>query len=186
MFRIARLLLPLLLLAPLALAEVAVRPAEWAQAVSVPGVQNCYQLDAKVYRAAQPDAAGFAALKRLGIATVLNLRDLHDDTEAAQGTGLLLQRVEMEADDITIDQVVAALRLLRQAEGPVLIHCWHGSDRTGTVSAMYRIVFQNWSKEAAIDELVNGGYGYHAIYRNIPELIRSADIEAIRRKVMTP
>jgi len=44
-------------------------------------------------------------------------------------------------------------------------------------------VFQNWSKEEAIEELMNGGYGYHAMYKNIPEFIRAADIESIRQRV---
>ena len=47
-------------------------------------------------------------------------------------------------------------------EGPVLVHCKHGADRTGCIVALYRIVFQSWSKEAAIDEMHNGGYGFIA------------------------
>ena len=72
---------------------------------------------------------------------------------------------------------------MKNAEGPVLIHCWHGSDRTGLVSALYRIVSQGWSKEDAIDELMHGGYGHHSLYKNIPEFIRHADVEEIKRQV---
>lgn len=167
-------------------APPALRPTEWAQPVVATGMENFYRLDAKLYRSAQPGKTGFAALKRLGITTVLNLRDFHDDSDEAQGLGLNLQRIEMEAGKITVPQLVAALRIIHQAEGPVLIHCWHGSDRTGTVSAAYRMVVQGWSKEAAIDELINGGYGYHAIYDNIPALLRQADVAAIRAAVLTP
>ena len=63
------------------------------------------------------------------------------------------------------------------------MHCWHGSDRTGTVIAMYRMVVQGWSREDALDELVNGGYGYHTIYRNIPAYIRNVDIDSIRQQL---
>ena len=76
-----------------------------------------------------------------------------------------------------------ALRIIRMADGPVLIHCWHGSDRTGLISAMYRVLYQNWSKDEAIDELMKGGYGYHSLYRNIPEYIRKVDIPNIRKMV---
>jgi hypothetical protein len=57
--------------------------------------------------------------------------------------GLNLYRVPMDAGKIKTADVVAALRFIKQSEGPVLIHCRHGSDRTGTISALHRIVFQN-------------------------------------------
>lgn len=145
-----------------------------------------YKLDDKVYRSEQPDRKGFDYLRSFGIRNVLNLRDHHKDDSKARGTGLTLYRVEMSAGKITVDEVVAALRIIRQSAGPIVIHCWHGSDRTGTVSALYRIVFQNWSKEEAIEELMKGGYGYHAMYKNIPEFIRAADIESIKKRVFAP
>lgn len=188
MHRIATLLFLLsLLFVPTAFsaAPQALRPAEWAQPLAATGMKNFYRIDAKLYRSAQPDKAGFAEIKRLGITTVLNLRDFRSDDEA-QGLGLNLQRIEMEAGEITIPQLVAALRIIHTADGPVLIHCWHGSDRTGTVSAAYRIVMQGWSKEAAIDELVNGGYGYHSIYDNIPTLLRQVDVATIKAAVLAP
>jgi len=162
------------------------RPALWAQPVATQELKNFYRLDDKVYRSAQPDEEGFAELQQLGITTILNLRDYHSDDDEAEGLDLTLRRVEMDAGSITVEQLVAALREIHQAKGPVLIHCWHGSDRTGTVSAGYRIIMQGWSREAAVDELVNGGYGYHAIYGNIPELLKGLDIEAVRAAVFAP
>lgn len=158
------------------------RPAAWAAPVQARRLKNFYKLDGKVYRSAQPDAKGFGELEKLGVRNILNLRDYHTG-KPGKGSKLNLYRVEMRAGKITGAQVIDALRFIRNSQGPVLIHCWHGSDRTGTVAAMYRIVFQGWTKEAAIDELVNGGYGFHTIYKNIPELIRGADIEAIKREV---
>jgi hypothetical protein len=45
---------------------------------------------------------------------------------------------------------------------------------------MYRIVFQDWSYQEAIDEMINGGYGFHEKYENIPLFIEQADIEIIK------
>ncbi|MDA8100680.1 MAG: tyrosine-protein phosphatase [Nitrospiraceae bacterium] len=171
---------------PSVAAEKKERPEKWARPVKAEFLRNCFQLDNKVYRAAQPAKKGFLELRQLGVTDVLNLRDFHSDDEDANGAGLNLHRVKMEAGDIETASVVKALRVIRNAEGPVVIHCWHGADRTGMVAAFYRILFQSWSKEDAIDELVNGGYGYHAIYKNIPEFIRSADIEELRRQISTP
>ena len=162
------------------------RPDAWAKPVAADYVRNFYQLDEKVYRSAQPTRKGFQELQARGIRNVLNLRDYHSDEDDAQDTVLSLYRVKMEAGEITDAKVIEALRIIRKAEGPVLVHCWHGSDRTGLVSALYRIVFQGWSKEKAIDELMHGGYGYHATYSNIPDYISQANIEEIRKQVTAP
>lgn len=167
-------------------ADQSARPAEWAKALPSAALRNFYRLDEKVYRSAQPDRRGFEALRRLGIRNVLNFRDHHTDDREAKGLGLTLYRVEMEAGEIRDEQVVEALRIIRASKGPIVIHCWHGSDRTGLISAMYRILNQNWSKEEAIEELMKGGYGYHSLYRNIPEYIRKTDIESIRQRVLAP
>ncbi len=165
-------------------ATVADRPANWARPVKAAHLMNFYRIDDKVYRSAQPNEKGFRELEQLGIKNALSLRDYH--TDEAEGTSLKLYRVKMEAGEITDEKVIEALRIIKKANGPILIHCWHGSDRTGLVSAMYRIVFQNWSREDAIDELMHGGYGYHSMYRNIPEYIRKVDVEKVRKDVQAP
>jgi protein tyrosine/serine phosphatase len=168
---------------PLPAAETLPRPEKWAKPIKTEHLKNFYQLDEKVYRSAQPDKQGFQELKARGIRNVLSFRDHHSDDDG-RDFGLNLYRVRMEAGDITDSKLIEALRIIRDADGPILIHCWHGSDRTGLVSAMYRMVFQGWSKDAALDELMRGGYGYHSLYRNIPEYLRQADIEAIKELVM--
>jgi hypothetical protein len=48
---------------------------------------------------------------------------------------------------------------------------------------MYRIIYQDWTKGAALDELVHGGYGYHSMWKNIPNYTEHADVEKIRNAV---
>ena len=89
--------------------------------------------------------------------------------------------------DIDDEHVVEVMRLLRNPDnGPYLIHCQHGADRTGLMSAMYRILEQDWSVDDALAELTGGGYGYHSIWSNILEYVRSADIEKLRAAIGTP
>lgn len=180
MMRSAVLLILALWAPALPAAEQLPRPAAWAKPVSSEHLTNFYQLDNKVYRSAQPDWKAFQELEQLGIRNVLSFRDYHSDNDEAKSASIRLFRVKMEAGEISDDKVIEALRIIKNAEGPVLIHCWHGSDRTGLISAMYRIVFQGWSKVDAIDELMHGGYGYHAMYKNIPAYIRKADIGYIK------
>lgn len=190
MIRSLRQYLLLLFLVVLAIVPAAAdqpaRPAEWATPAPSASLKNFFRLDEKVYRSAQPDRKGFEELKRLGIRNVLSFRNHRADDRDAKGLGLTLYRVKMEAGEIEDGQVVETLRIIRTAKGPIVIHCWHGSDRTGLISAMYRILYQNWSKEEAIEELMKGGYGYHSLYRNIPEYIRKVDIESIRQRVLAP
>lgn len=86
--------------------------------------------------------------------------------------------VPCNAGSMTEEHVYNALRIIRDKPKPLLIHCWHGSDRTGTVVAAFRIVFNGQEVETAIAEMREEKYGHHAdIYGNLPELLRAVDWE---------
>ena len=176
-----RFLTALLILVPAALAE---RPEKWAQPVPGTSVKNLNRVTPQLYRSAQPDAAGMRELEKLGVRTVIDLRDLNDDQDEARGTKLRLRRVKMDAWHIEDEDVVRVLAMLRRRkDGPFLVHCHHGSDRTGVVCAMFRLVEQRWSREDAIRELKDGGFGFHKAWVNIPRYLEKVDIEKIRRSV---
>lgn len=79
------------------------------------------------------------------------------------------------------DDLIYALRVIKNAQKPILIHCWHGSDRTGATKAAYRIVVQGWSKDDAIAELRQPEFGHHEDwYPNIIELLKNLDVEKMR------
>jgi len=162
------------------------RPATWAERVPSQHLKNFFKLDEGVFRSKQPGRAGFEELRDLGFRTVLNLRSRHTDEDETAGSGLALVWVPMKTGKFKEADVVAALRAIRDAAKPVLVHCQAGADRAGVISAMYRVVFQGWSKEEAIAELRGGGFGFHSRYKNIPEFIREADIEKVRRAVGLP
>lgn len=175
-----------LLLCSCSAAEIRVRSATWAQPMIGSELKNWHKIDDHLYRSAQPDSDDMKMLEKFGITEVLTLRDFHDDKDEVKKTTLKAHRIEMSAGSVTTDQVVEALKIIRAAKGPVLVHCWHGSDRTGTVVAFYRILEQGWKREDALDEMQNGGFGFHAsIYGNLPKLILSADLEAMRAKLNT-
>jgi protein tyrosine/serine phosphatase len=76
------------------------------------------------------------------------------------------------------------MRMLKKAEnGPFLIHCQHGADRTGLMSAMYRVLEQGWTPEDALTELIDGGYGYHSMWKNIVRYVRSVDTASLREAI---
>jgi protein tyrosine/serine phosphatase len=148
------------------------------------GVPNLHRLTPTLYRSEQPTAVGMKNLEKLGIRTVINLRAFNDDLDELRGTSLRAVHVPVRTWHLETEDVVAVMRELRQPEnGPFLIHCQHGADRTGLMSAMYRMLEQDWTADDALAELVDGGYGYHPMWRNIRRYVRSADVAALRSAI---
>ena len=148
------------------------------------GLSNLYQIDTGIFRSEQPDKLDFTNLEKFGITEVLNLRRWHSDETKAKSTNLTLHRVSMRAGNIKDGDVVQALKIIQNRKGNILIHCKHGSDRTGLIIAMYRIVFQNYTKEQAIKEMTEGGFGFHKIYKNIIGYIQQVNVEKIKQEII--
>jgi protein tyrosine/serine phosphatase len=163
------------------------RPAHWAEPIELEGAPNLHRITPMLYRGEQPNAVGMKNLEQMGIRTVINLRYFNHDDEEVKDTNLRTERTKILTWRIDDEHVIEVMRLLRKTEnGPFLIHCQHGADRTGLMSAMYRILEQGWSKEEALKELTDGGYGYHSMWRNIPRYVESADVEKLRAAIAAP
>jgi protein tyrosine/serine phosphatase len=183
--KILSLLLIIFIIGLPAIAAELNRPSKWAVPIQLPGVGNLYKINDNLYRSAQPTKQGMKNLKKLGIKTIINLRALHSDTDEISGTGLLDEELSVKTWHIEDEDVIRVLRIIRKKENsPFLIHCQHGADRTGVMSAMYRIVEQGWSKDEAIREMVDGGYGFHSIWSNIINYVKNVDIENMKRELV--
>ena len=64
----------------------------------------------------------------------------------------------------------------------MFVHCQHGSDRTGTMCALYRIAVCGWTKEDALKEMQEGGFGFHGVWQNLLDFINKLDIEKIKQE----
>ena len=164
------------------------RPLIWAQPIDLAGVPNLHQITATLYRSAQPTAEGFRNLAALGIKSVISLRQTVNDTPLAEGTGLTLHRIPTKSRHVAEKsgaKVVATMQALDTGlgHGPTLIHCHHGADRTGLIAALYRILVQGWTREAALKELVEGGYRFHSMWANIPRYLTSVDLTALKSRI---
>jgi tyrosine-protein phosphatase SIW14 len=159
------------------------RNTNWATKVEAKHLDNFYKLNDSVYRCEQPDKKAFKALEQFGIKSDLNLRDDQSDKERLKKRDIERYRVKMNSKEVIEAEVVEALQDILHAPKPIVVHCKHGADRTGVVIAFYRIVFCNWTKQQAIDELKNGGYHFKTKYVNIIKLIEKANIKAIKKAV---
>jgi protein tyrosine/serine phosphatase len=168
----------------LAMEEEPVRPPLWAQPIVLDGVPNLHKVTDQLYRSAQPTAEGMGNLKKRGMETIINLRSFNSDRKEIGGTGLGYEHIYMKAWHPERKEVVRFLQIVtNEKRTPVLVHCQHGADRTGTMCALYRVIIQGWTKEAAIQEMRDGGYGFHEIWKNLPEWIEELDIESIRKEL---
>jgi protein tyrosine/serine phosphatase len=162
------------------------RPSRWAERMEVPGAPNFHKVSDDLYRGAQPDEEGFREIEKLGVKTVVNLRSFHSDRDELEGTGLGYEHIWMKAWHPEDHEVVRFLEIVTDpGKTPVFVHCQHGADRTGTMSAIYRIVIQGWAKEDAIREMTEGGYGFHTVWDNLIDYIEKLDAEALRESMET-
>jgi protein tyrosine/serine phosphatase len=145
------------------------------------GVANFGRLNARLYRGAQPSDEGFAALKRLGVDTIVSFT-LSTDANAAEA--LRVRALGMDYVSLpwsvlrepSPEQVTAFLALFRDhPDRTVFLHCWQGADRTGVMVALYRIARDHWSPALAIDEMQ--AFHYHFILH--PHLQRFVESFAV-------
>ncbi|MCI0641669.1 MAG: dual specificity protein phosphatase family protein [Gemmataceae bacterium] len=139
-------------------------------------------VEGKIYRSGCMTAEGFReAIQKYKIKTVLNLQDEAPDPDlrnhyfttattkesevlSAAGAKMEFLPVELtypwdypEKQPATIERFLAIMD--NPDNYPILIHCRAGLHRTGCLVALYRMEYQGWSKDDALRELKNHGFG---------------------------
>jgi tyrosine-protein phosphatase SIW14 len=136
----------------------------------------------QVYRSGQMTAEGFAeAVRELHIRTIINLQDDFPDpdieTSFLSGHSIkeseLCGRLKVKFVAISPDLVSRRQVGQRRPEAieqflavmddksnyPVLMHCRAGLNRTGMMVALYRMEYDGWSSQHALQEALYNGFG---------------------------
>ncbi len=140
-----------------------------------------FEMSPTLYRSALPRPEHLALLQQLQVRTVVTfVKD--DDRQWLGDSNISLISIPLHADRVDDADVLRVLNVLQLAEtrGPVLMHCKHGSDRTGLMAAMFRTVIQGWSKQEALSEMLNGGYGQADDMEDARQYVEQADIDKLR------
>src|ERR1700680_1681419 len=127
-------------------------------------LRNFQKVDDYVYRGGQPTDSGFRDLAKLGIKTVVDLRDIGEHSQAGEQkvvTDLGMHYISIPMHGMSTpkdDQVAAGEALFNDAaNGPVFVHCKRGADRTGMVVAVYRVSHDSWDNKKALAEAKSYG-----------------------------
>ena len=163
------------------------RPQNWGSVINKQ--HNLYQISPMLYRSEQPNSVFIPELKKNNIDVVINLRSRNKDKMVLAEQNFKLVHIPintwaMDRNDLL--DVMKAIQTAKQQDQKVLIHCYHGSDRTGVSVAMYRIIYVNWTIDDALNEMKHGGYGFHPIWGNIEKLFTPENIKWIREQLTNP
>lgn len=156
-----------------------------AKKLDLRGLPNLGAVTSRLYRGGQPAAEGFAALQKLGIEIVVNFRNEKDRVlgERGQVEALGMRYVSIPwrgFDHPENKQVAAFLDLVRaNPQKKIFVHCRRGAERTGVMSAAYRIAVEGWTSEQALAEMEQyrfRGFWFRHLkkyIRNFPETLRT-------------
>ena len=163
------------------------RPSHWGNLLHAE--HNFYKISHDLYRSEQPSQALIPELRQQQIQTIINLRSRNDDLKVLDPHEFNLVHIPIHTWAINrkdLLEVMQQIQIAKQNHQKVLLHCYHGSDRTGASVAMYRIIFENWSIENAVQEMKYGSYGYHPIWVNIEKIFTPENIKWIREQLSNP
>jgi protein tyrosine/serine phosphatase len=145
--------------------SVAEEPLEDSSGEVVATLPLFHRVDENYVRGSQPMRGGISALKRLGVRTVVDLRSIYDYTDevksVAEIAGLKYEWIPMSVwNPPTDDEAQKFVSIVSDtANGPFFVFCADGLNRTGEMTAIYRVARDNWSVEKALDEADELGFG---------------------------
>lgn len=122
---------------------------------------NFHEVHPFLYRSGEPTEAGLEKAKQKGITTLIDLRGGDKSREEAQWAkklGMKYINLPMTAEPPTPKQIDTFMTTVKAAEanpknGSVLVHCAHGSDRTGCMVGIWRVSEDHWDYDKTYAEM---------------------------------
>lgn len=135
-----------------------------AKAIPESGIPRFAEIRPGLARGGWPGEEGVRYLKNHGYKTVVSF--LTDPAESAWvvQSGMKYVHLPMRssfffADTPTKDQVRQFLEIVKDStQYPAFIHCKAGKDRTGAMSAIYRMEACGWTADEAVEEMKAFGF----------------------------
>jgi protein tyrosine phosphatase (PTP) superfamily phosphohydrolase (DUF442 family) len=152
--------------------------------------ENIHKVSPKLIRGGQLNESVYAQLKETqNVQVVINLRETDEGPSSflVKDLGIEYVHIPFNATRITDDIVIQFLKtLITHKEKTVFVHCLHGSDRTGVLVAISKMLFNKELAEAikakkpreeleliaknikdsAIKDMLDPKYGFHRLTHN--------------------
>lgn len=154
------------------LAETAEKPVLRSSSgrilAKIEDLPNFHEVHPFLYRSGEPTEAGLKNVHdKYHIKTIVDLRGAKKYTDAekvwAKQLGITYINLPMTAKPPTEKQVETMMKVIREARdknrGAVLVHCAHGSDRTGCMIGIWRVTEDNYSYDEAYREMRKYWFG---------------------------
>ena len=174
------------------------RPA-YGEKLKLGGLPNGGKINDSLFRGAQPRGEGLKELKNLGVTTIVDLRGEDPDKiswERRQAESLGIHFVSIPVSGWSppsTDQVALFLALFRNhPKEKIFVHCRFGDDRTGVFVAAYRMAYDGWPAEQAMNEMYFYGFNgfWHpsmkSFIRDFPARLKTAPALAAFRPTEVP
>ena len=105
-------------------------PIGAAKPVDLPALKNVVRLSATLYTGAAPEGdAGFRALHRLGIKTIITVDGAPPEVERARRYGMRYVHLPFGYDGCPLPTANVIVKAVRDLHGPIYVHCHHGKHR---------------------------------------------------------
>ena len=163
----------------------------YAQPTPRVAIDNFGQVSSTYYRGAQPVGQDYSDLAAIGIRSVINLTsDDAQPVEAAMASqaGLKYFQIPMTTHTApTPAQVAQFLALVNDPQNqPVYVHCVGGSHRTGVMTAVYRIVHDQWTPDRAFAEMRTFKFGPDFLHAEFKRFVLGYQVDAAATKAAPP
>lgn len=121
-------------------------------------INNFENYAPNLYRGAQPSLEALKGLKEKGVKTIISLRLSKDETKQerdfCKANNIRFVHIPMGYKAPQTGEILAFLGIVTNKDmQPVYLHCRYGSDRTGAMVGLYRVIVQDWSFDEAYAEM---------------------------------
>lgn len=140
-----------------------------ALSVEIAPLERTFEAAPGLYCGSAPaDAAGYAALAKFGVRTLVRVDGLPPDAEAARRAGLKVVHLPVRFEGLDAD-VAPILQALKQLPGPHYVGCLYGSPRAPAVAALAMRALDGRSLDEAKAFLQRAGVGesYGGVYASL-------------------
>lgn len=147
-----------------------VRSSDMATVPDLAGIHNLQLVDGGVWSGSVPEGdEGFDALASLGIRTVIAVDAATPDLDRLHARGMRSIHIPIQYAGMEDDARVALARAVRDAEGPVYIHCHHGKHRGPAAAAAALVALGRMTTAEGHAYLVRAGTSpkYPGLYESV-------------------